>query len=245
LLQPSAFRDAELPAGYAPFNVQVLNGKVFVTYARQNATKHDDVAGPHRGFVDVFNLNGTPGLANRKIRLISGGSLNSPWGLVIAPQNFAGLRAPGHHPVLLVGNFGDGRINGFDATNGSPLGQLNDPDGEPIRIHKLWALKVGNGGAGGTANTVYFTAGIFHQSHGLFGELSTVAAGTPEGPAEAQWVQANEDLIQIDLQQLAKDTGSGAPVARIKHDAKTLDADTNQLVHAEKALGQDAINDAA
>ena len=107
------------------------------------------LAGPHRGFVDVFNLNGSPALPGRAVRLISRGPLDSPWGLAIAPQGFAGLSAPHNDPVLLVGNFGDGLINAFDATNGSPLGQLKDPDGEPIQIDGLWALQVGNGGAGG------------------------------------------------------------------------------------------------
>jgi uncharacterized protein (TIGR03118 family) len=242
-LPGGAFTDPRLPAHYAPFNVQVLNGKVYVTYAKQDATRHDDVGGRGHGFVDVFNLDGTPGLAHGKIRLISRGSLDSPWGLAIAPQNFAGLQAPGNDPVLLVGNFKNGLINAFDATNGSPLGHLKDPDGEPIQIDRLWALSVGNGGAGGAANTVYFTAGIFAESHGLFGALSTAAAGTPEGSAEAQWVQANVDVVQLDVQQLATDSSSGAPLATIRQDIKTLHADTRQLVHVEQAFSEDAIHD--
>src|SRR5215469_6021270 len=93
-LPTGAFTDPQLPTGYAPFNVQVLNEKVYVTYARQNTIKHDDLPGPHRGFVDVFNLDGTPGLPGGTIRLISRGPLDSPWGLAIAPQGFAGLSAP-------------------------------------------------------------------------------------------------------------------------------------------------------
>lgn len=240
-LPAGAFRDRQLPAGYAPFNVRVLDGKVYVTYARQNATRHDAVSGPHHGFVDVFKLDGAPGRAHRRTRLISGGSLNSPLGLAIAPRNFAGLRAPGDDPVLLVGNFGNGFINAYDATTGSRLVQLKDPDGEPIQIHRLRALKVGNGTAGGFDRTVYFTAGIFNGSHGLFGALSTVAAGTPEGPAEAQWVQACLDRVQLDLRQLAADTASGV----IKHDVKILEADTRQLTSAEQAFGTDTIADAA
>ncbi len=99
---------------------------------------------------------------------------------------------------MLIGNFGNGLINAFDAITGAPLGQLRDPDGEPIQIDGLWALKVGNGGSGGTTNTVYFTAGPFGESHGLFGSLATAAPGSPEGPAEAQWVQANADVVQLD-----------------------------------------------
>ena len=244
-LPPGAFTDPGLPRGYAPFNVQELNGKLYVTYARQDALKHDDAAGPHRGFVDVYNLDGTPGLPGGKVRLISRGPLNSPWGLAIAPAGFAGLRANHSAPVLLVGNFGDGRIHAFDANNGLLLGQLRDPDGEPIVIDGLWALKVGNGGAGGTANAVYFTAGLFGESHGLFGSLTTAAPGSPEGPAEGQWVQANLDVVQLDLQQLNADLASGAPLDTIKMDSKTLNADTCQLVIVERAYAADAIADSA
>jgi uncharacterized protein (TIGR03118 family) len=242
-LPAGAFSDPALPARYAPFNVQVLNGKVYVSYARQDADRHDDAAGPHRGFVDVFNLDGTAGLPGGNVRLISRGPLDSPWGLAIAPQGFAGISAPGNDPVLLVGNFGNGFIHAFDASTGSQLGRLDDPDGQPIHIDGLWALKVGNGAAGGDQNTVYFTAGPFGESHGLFGSLSTVAPGTPEGPAEAQWVQANLDVVQLDLQVLAKDTATGAPAATIKQDALTLNAATRQLLHVQRAFGKDAIAD--
>ena len=242
-LPARAFTDPRLPAGYAPFNVQVLNGKLYVTYARQDAARHDDLAGPHRGFVDVFNLDGTPGLPGHAIRLVSRGSLNSPWGLAIAPQGFAGL-GHGSHPVLLVGNFGDGLIHAFSASTGAPLGQLRDPDGEPIQIDGLWALQVGNGTAGGDAKTVYFTAGPFDESHGLFGSLSTVAAGTPEGPAEAQWVQANLDVVQLDLKQLASDTSSGAPPATIRQDTRTLNADSHAFLQVERAFAADNVAEA-
>jgi uncharacterized protein (TIGR03118 family) len=243
-LPADAFSDLRLPAHFAPFNVQVLNGKVFVTYARQDAARHDDVAGPHRGFVDVFNLDGTPGLPGGKVRLISRGPLDSPWGLVIAPQGFAGLRAPGNNPVLLVGNFGNGRVNAFDATTGSRLAQLTDPDGEPIQIDGLWTLRVGNDGAGGFSDTVYFTAGPFGESHGLFGSLTTTASGSDEGPAQAQLVQAHIDVVQLALQQLANSESSGAPLATIRQDAKALNTATRQLLRAQRTFGRDAINDA-
>jgi uncharacterized protein (TIGR03118 family) len=243
-LPADAFRDRGLPAGYAPFNVQVLGGKVYVDYALRDASGHDDVAGPHHGFVDVFNLDGTPGLSGGAMRLISQGPLDSPWGLAIAPEGFAGLSSPSNDPVLLVGNFGDGLINAFDATTGSQLGQLKDPDGEPIQIDGLWALKVGNGGNGGAGNSVYFTAGLFDESHGLFGSLATVAPGTPEGPAEAQWVQALVDLVQLDEQRLANDIASGAPKAIIKQDTKTLKADSHQLKRAQEAFAKDTAEDA-
>jgi uncharacterized protein (TIGR03118 family) len=243
-LPTGAFTDPNLPAGYAPFNVQVLNGKVYVTYARQDAAKHDDAAGPHRGFVDVFNLNGTPGLAHGTVRLVSRGPLDSPWGLAIAPSGFGNLGAPSNDPVLLVGNFGDGLINAFDASTGTALGQLKDPDGEPIQIDGLWALRVGNGGAGGVANAVYFTAGPFGESHGLFGSLTTATRGSPEGPAESQWVQANVDIVQLDSQQLVMDTSNGASPATIRQDTRTLDADTLTLLGVERAFTQDTRHDA-
>jgi uncharacterized protein (TIGR03118 family) len=243
-LPAGAFTDPKLPAGFAPFNVQILNGKVYVSFARQDADRHDDAAGPHRGFVDVFDVDGAPGLPGGAVRLISRGPLDSPWGLALAPLGFGGISAPGSDPVLLVGNFGDGHINAFDATTGSGLGQLRDPDGEPIQVDGLWALKVGNGGAGGAANTVYFTAGPFGESHGLFCSLSTVAPGTPEGPAEAQWVQANIDVVQLDLHQLVADSSSNASAATINQDREQLDADSHALVRAEQAFGDDTADDA-
>jgi uncharacterized protein (TIGR03118 family) len=242
-LPRGAFQDRRLPRGYAPFNVQVLNGKVFVSYALQDAAKHDDVAGAHHGFVDVFNLDGTPGFPRGAVRLISRGALDSPWGLAIAPTGFAGLNDPNNNPVLLVGNFGNGFINAFDSTTGVPLGQVRDPDGEPVQVDGLWALKVGNGGSGGATNTVYFTAGPFGESHGLFGSLTTAAPGSPEGPAEAQWVQANADVVQLDAQQLVNDTTASAPASTIKQDIETLDADTRQLLRVERAFAQNTAED--
>lgn len=144
---------------------------------------------------------------------------------------------------MLVGNFGDGLINAFDATTGSEVGQLQDPDGEPIQIDGLWALKVGNGGSGGASDTVYFTAGSFGESHGLFGSLATVAPGSPEGQAEAQWVQANVDVVQLDQQQLAADRSSGASAATIRQDAQTLAADSRQLGKVERDAAKDTVDD--
>ncbi len=239
-LPAGAFTDPRLPYGYAPFNVQVLNGQVYVTYARQNATKHDDASGPHRGFVDVYNLDGTPGLPGGQSRLISRGALDSPWGLAIAPAGFAGLSAPGGDPVLLVGNFGNGRIHAYDASNGTWLGSLKDPDGEPVQIDGLWALRVGNGGSGGLASAVYFSAGPFGETHGMFGSLTTAAPGSAEGPAEEQWVQANLDVVQSDAQRLSADESSGAPAATIRSDVQTLNADTRDLVLAEQQFAADA-----
>jgi uncharacterized protein (TIGR03118 family) len=239
-LPAGAFTDPDLPKGYAPFNVQALGGKIYVTYAKQDKDKEDDDAGPHRGFVDVFNPDGTPGLANGHVRLVSRGPLDSPWGLAIAPASFGNLAGD-----LLVGNFGNGHINVFNPTTGASLGELQDPDGEPIAIDGLWALKVGNGGNGGDASKVYFTAGLFDESHGLFGSLTSVAAGTPEGPAEAQMVQAALDVVQIDLNIVQKDLSGGAPQATLQQDLRNLHDALVQFEQAERQFVKDARGDAS
>jgi len=154
-----SFTDTRIPTGYAPFNIQNLGGLLYVTYAKQDAAKHDDVSGPGHGFVDVFDTNG-----NFIKRLASRGTLNSPWGLALAPADFGPFSND-----LLVGNFGDGRINAFDPNTGAFLGQLTDRRGNPIQIDDLWGLKFGNGGNAGQTNTLFFTAGIGDEQHGLFG----------------------------------------------------------------------------
>jgi uncharacterized protein (TIGR03118 family) len=241
-LPTGAFTDPNLPKGYAPFNVQMLNGKIFVTYALQNDAKHDDVAGPHHGFVDEFNLNGSPAgiTVHGKVtpRLLSRGPLDSPWGLAIAPASYGSLAGD-----LLVGNFGNGRINAFNLSDLDDFTELKDPDGEPIVIDGLWALHVGNGGKGGDANLVYFTAGIFGETHGLFGSLTSVAPGTPEGPAESQMVTAFFDIVQIDLNTLNSDIAANAPANTIKQDIKTLLADTAQFIKAQKQFLHDTHKD--
>ena len=238
MLPSGAFTDANLPAGYAPFNVQVLGGKVFVTYAKQNAAKHDDVAGLGHGFVDVYNLDGTPGLANGNQRLVSRGALDSPWGLAIAPSTFGSLAGD-----VLVGNFGNGLINAFNPTTGAFQGQLTDPDGEPIQIDGLWALRVGNGGNGGDTGTVYFTAGLFGETHGLFGSLAPVAAGTPEGPAEAQAVQGSLDVAQLNLTTLQQDIASQASPSQLRQDAKALFLSVIDLLRTDHNFIRDSHRD--
>jgi uncharacterized protein (TIGR03118 family) len=167
-----SFTDTTLPAGYAPFNARVLNDQLYVTFALQDADKHDDVAGHGHGFVDVFDLNG-----DFVKRLVSNGDLNSPWGLEIAPSSFGGLAGS-----LLVGNFGDGTIGAYDPTTGAFLGVLRDTHYNPLHFGDLWALTLGNGGGdagAGNLDTLYFTAGLQDEAHGLFGSLDAINVPEP------------------------------------------------------------------
>ena len=157
------FIDPSLPAGYAPFDVQNIGGILYVTYAVQDAAKHDDVAGAGNGIVDKFDLSG-----NFLGRLVTGGALNSPWGLAIAPAGFGDVAGD-----LLVGNFGDGRIDAYNATTGAFVETLVDANGNPISIDGLWALRFGNGSGSGPVNSLYFTAGPNGEADGLFGDLVT------------------------------------------------------------------------
>jgi uncharacterized protein (TIGR03118 family) len=154
------FTDPNVDPNFAPFGIQNIGGKLFVTFALQKLPdKHDDQAGPGNGFVDVFDTDGT-----MIRRFASHGTLNSPWGLALAPEDFGKFS---HH--VIVGNFGDGRINAFDH-DGNFEAQLIDPQGNPLTINGLWALQFGNGAKnGGSRHKLFFTAGIADESHGLFG----------------------------------------------------------------------------
>ena len=164
--QVNSLTDGNLPNGYAPFNAQVLDGKLFVTYAKQDEFKHDDVAGAGNGFIDEFSLSG-----KFIARVASHGPLDSPWGLAIAPADFGKFAGD-----LLVGNFGDGTISAFDLNHHDEFeGKLLGVDGKPITIGDLWALTPGNGGAAGSKGEIYFTAGVQDESQGLFGSISHVA----------------------------------------------------------------------
>jgi len=160
------FRDANLPAGYAPFNIQRIGKRLYVTYAMQDAGKSGDQAGDGNGFVNVFDFDG-----NLKQRLISGGALNSPWGLAVAPAFFGDFSN-----TLLVGNFGNGRINAYDLASGQWVGVLSYKDGTPIGLEGLWGITFGNGRTGGDANVLYFTAGVSgggaKEDHGVFGSVA-------------------------------------------------------------------------
>jgi len=160
-----AFVDPKLPAGYAPFNVQALNGRIFVAYAKVDPGTGEETKGNGLGVVDVFDTDG-----QFVARVGAHGQLNAPWGLAIAPAEFG--KYSGN---LLVGNFGDGRIQAFrmsdDMRAFSPAGVLRDDTNKQIVIDGLWGIGFGNGAASGLPNTLYFAAGPNDESAGLFGSI--------------------------------------------------------------------------
>jgi uncharacterized protein (TIGR03118 family) len=183
VVMPGAFVDPRLPAGYAPFGIQEANGTIYVTFAKQDDEASDEVAGRHLGFVSAFGTDGT-----FLRRIASGGKLNAPWGLALAPDTGFG-RASGK---LLVGNFGDGHVIAYrlagrghsddhgDGEDGHG-GDRGDGDGAyltgrhgPIAIDGLWGIGFGNGASAGAVNTLYFAAGPDDEAHGLFGRIDFV-----------------------------------------------------------------------
>jgi uncharacterized protein (TIGR03118 family) len=185
-----SFLDPNLPAGYAPFNVQTLGNKVYVTYAQQDADKEDEVAGAGLGIVDEFNLEG-----HLTARVATGGTLNAPWGLAIAPASFGDWAGQ-----LLVGNFGDGRINVYDIHTHSFLGQVAGGDGQPLSIDGLWAIAPGNDGNAGSSSLLYFTAGPDDEEHGLFGVLTAV-------PEPSSYLLLGAGLVLIGVMRSRREPG--------------------------------------
>jgi uncharacterized protein (TIGR03118 family) len=166
-LPATAFKDPNLPANFAPFGIANIDGQLYVTFALQKLPdRHDDQAGPGNGFVDVFDAND----GHLVKRLISKGQLNSPWGLARVPREFGKFRHKfgGFGPsVLLVGNFGDGKINAFGINSGNFIDPLKNRRGDPLDFNGLWALFF-------LDERLYFTAGIGDESHGLFGVIKSV-----------------------------------------------------------------------
>src|SRR5260370_12341244 len=170
------FRDPHLPDGYAPFGISSINARLYVTYALQNAEKKDDVPGAGHGFIDIFDTEG-----KLVKRFVSQGQLNSPWGMAWTPfEGFAKF-----NNALFVGNFGDGSINAFDFDSGEFLGKVTNAAGTAINIPGIWALQFGLGVAGAASSSLFFTAGINDEQHGLFGALTVNPSSLPpaEGPA--------------------------------------------------------------
>ena len=165
------FTDPHMPAGYAPFGISNIDGDLFVSYAKQDKQKHDDVAGNGHGFVDIFDTDG-----HLLRRFASRGSLDSPWGITRA--SFAFGRFSGK---ILIGNFGNGRISVFN-NDGTFVDQLEDAFGNPLAIDGLWTLTLG-GGRNSSSDTVYFSAGPNKEVNGLFGTITPMSGRS--GPTSA------------------------------------------------------------
>jgi uncharacterized protein (TIGR03118 family) len=160
------FEDEHIPHDFAPFNVQGYGPNIYVTYAKQDAAKHDPVGGAGLGFVDVFSSKG-----KLLARLEHGDWFNAPWGVVLTPADFGEFSH-----TLLIGNFRGGTVAAFNPLTGHFLGNVLNPDGSTLTIDGLWALGFGNGGPSGPGNTLFFTAGPNKETNGLFGTLTPVAS---------------------------------------------------------------------
>jgi uncharacterized protein (TIGR03118 family) len=156
-----SFSDPLQPEGFGPFGIRNINGDLYVTYAKQDEEKEDDVAGAGLGVVDIFDANG-----NFIRRFAEGGKLNAPWGLALAPADFGEFSNR-----LLIGNFGDGTINAYDLDTGKFQGQLKGPDGQTLVNDGLWGISFGNGLQNQPTNVLFFAAGPADESHGLYGRI--------------------------------------------------------------------------
>ncbi len=206
-----AFTDPNLPGGFAPFGIQNIGGNIFVAYAEQlGPANHDSQPGAGLGFIDVYDSSG-----HLLQRLVSGGVLNSPWGMTLAPANFGAFSND-----LLVGNFGDGRVNAFDPTTGHFLGTLSINTGTALTNGDLWGLTFGNGAAAaGATNQLFFAAGTNSEADGLFGMMTVGGAAAPvtepllpggtRGDANQRFIaEVYEDLLgrAVDAQGLQSAT---------------------------------------
>jgi uncharacterized protein (TIGR03118 family) len=163
---PGAFVDPNLPAGYSPYNIQNINGKIYVEYALVDPVTHRATTIPNTGIVDVFDTSG--GSLQRLITLTH---LDSPWGIALAPAGFGQFGGD-----ILVGNFGDGRINAFEPITGAFLGTVADGSGNQLVNSGLWGLSFHSATSGFDPNVLYFNAGINNEADGLFGNIQA----TPE-----------------------------------------------------------------
>ncbi|MCM2564674.1 TIGR03118 family protein [Janthinobacterium kumbetense] len=156
-----AFSDPGLPAGYAPFGIQAIGERIYVAYAMRQASGDDEQAGAGLGIVNVYDTGG-------KLikRLVSGGALNAPWGMALAPADFGAASN-----MLLIGNFGDGKINAYDLATGEARGALRKVDGTPLVIDGLWGIAFGNGLNSQPVNTLFYAAGPHDETHGQYGRI--------------------------------------------------------------------------
>jgi uncharacterized protein (TIGR03118 family) len=158
---PGGFVDPNLPAGYGPFGIQAIGDRVYVAYAQRETSGNDEVKGAGLGVVDVYDMGGT-----FLHRLAAGGALNAPWGLAMAPANFGDFSN-----AILVGNFGDGKINAYNPSTGAFIGTLSKSDHTPIVIDGLWGIAFGNGVNNQPTNTLFYTAGPSDEAHGIYGRI--------------------------------------------------------------------------
>lgn len=184
-LPSGAFKDPGLPAGFAPFGIQNINGNLYVTYARQDDLKEDIVTGPGQGFINVFDANG-----RLLRRLASRGSLNAPWGMALAPADFG--QFGGH---LLVANFGDGKINAYNPATGEFRGQIRSLDNRPLAIEGLWGICFGKGMANQPAGALFFTAGPAYENKGLYGRIERAERLLAAGGTAVLQAQPGEQAL--------------------------------------------------
>ncbi len=188
-LPAGTFQDSTIPVGYAPVGIQTIGGDLYVTYAKQDDDKHDDVAGAGNGFVDVYSASGL--LLMRLGGMTRQAELNSPWGLIQAPSDF------GHFSNdILVGNFGDSHVSAFDPLTGAFLGQLTNSQGKPLTLDGgfsgpdskgLWGIFAFSSGTG-SPSTVYFTSGFNDEGDGVFGTLTPTEVATATAGARVSVV---------------------------------------------------------
>lgn len=172
-LGATAFVDPNLPAGYAPFGIQAITAggttRIYVSYAKQDDDAEDDVAGAGFGLIDIYDVNGA--LIKRLVQ--TGGALNAPWGMALAPPDFGTMSN-----MLLVGNFGDGKINAYDPDTGTYMGAITDDHGAPFVSDGLWGIAFGNDAFSQPHNTLFFAAGPNEEQGGTYGRIDL-------GPAPA------------------------------------------------------------
>jgi uncharacterized protein (TIGR03118 family) len=254
------FTDPNAPAEFAPFSVANINGILFVTYAKQNAAMHDDVAGPGNGFIDEFDTGGHF-LERFASGTAAGGTLtalNSPFGMTIAPAGFGSFGGD-----LLVGNFGDSHVSAFDLKSGGFLGQLQDTHGQPLVLDAgitgaggntkgLWGIAFGNGQGGAGTQTLSFASGPNDETDGVFGmvvdppESKPATAGAPShssGHTHELAVDIRLDVadVQADVQALTRALATGTSAA-VTADLKALSAGLS-AVRADVAAGRNTNSD--
>jgi uncharacterized protein (TIGR03118 family) len=194
-----SFTDPNLPAGYAPYAIHTIGTKVYVTYMLRDTTTYQETLGAGTGIVDAYDLTGV-----LSARAISGGNLNAPWGMAVAPAGF-GI----YGGDLLVGNFGDGVINVYNPTTYAYLGQLADANGNVIANPGLWEIVFGQASpAVGDPTTLYFAAGLNQERDGLFGSIAAVAPASGSGTFS---LSASTSSLSVTSGQSTSATVSLAP----------------------------------